>query len=387
MKVPAMDISRILQLQLVPGVIDLAWGHPDLTLLPIDSIQSATAFALTRYGGAMLTYGIDRGIGPLRDLIAEQIGRSEGVAPLPSEIMLSAGNSQALAQVAMLYAQPNDVVFVENPTYHLALRILRDLPLHLHPIDCDQDGLDVAELGIAIKMHRAAGRRIAFLYTIPTYQNPTGTTLSVERREALLKLQHETDLRIVEDDVYRELWFDAKPLPSLWTTFPRGSVIRLGSFSKSLAPGLRTGYITADAPIIDRLSGCGLLDSGGGMAHFPSFILAELLTSGAYADIVAEYRQRYSRRRDALEAGLAPLRARGFQWASPRGGYFLWMKLPPHMRANDALTLIRAQHIDALPATLFSSRPLGYEAIRMAFSLYDEQTLHHAGTTIATALT
>ena len=129
-----MDLTRILQLQRVPGVIDLAWGHPDASLLPVADVQAASVAALDKYAGTMLTYGIDRGIGPLRDRIALQIAQYEGVSPLPGEIMLSAGNSQALAQVAMLYARPNDVIFVENPTYHLALRILRDLPVQIHPI-------------------------------------------------------------------------------------------------------------------------------------------------------------------------------------------------------------------------------------------------------------
>ncbi len=382
-----MDLSRILQLQRTPGVFDLAWGHPDLSLLPVADIKAATLSALERYAGVMLTYGIDRGVGPLRDMVAAQIGQSEGVTPQPSEIMLSAGNSQALSQVAMLYAAPNDVVFVENPTYHLALRILRDLPVRIHPINGDQDGLDVEELGQAIDSYRAAGQQIAFLYTIPTYQNPTGVTLSAARRDALRELQARSGLRIVEDDVYRELWFDEKPLPSLWATFPRGSVIRLGSFSKSLAPGLRIGFITADTATIDRLSGCGLLDSGGGMAHFPAFILAELYSNGSYDRIVATYRQNYAERRNALEKALQPLYAHGYTWQPPHGGYFLWMRLPPTITASSALARIRAKSVDALPATLFSSKPLGYEAIRMAYSLYTPNELSAAGSAIVAALT
>jgi 2-aminoadipate transaminase len=382
-----MDLTRILQLQRVPGVIDLAWGHPDASLLPVAEVQAASVAALDTYAGTMLTYGIDRGIGPLRDRISLQIAQYDGVAPLPGEIMLSAGNSQALAQVAMLYAQPNDVIFVENPTYHLALRILRDMPVQIHPIQCDQDGLDVNELAQAIAAYQAVGQRIAFLYSIPTFQNPTGATLSATRRDALRAVVATSGLVIVEDDVYRELWFDTKPIPSLWATFPRGSVIRLGSFSKSLAPGLRIGFITADAAIIDRLAGCGLLDSGGGMAHFPAFILAELYENGAYDRIVASYRQRYASRRTALVAVLEPLRQHGYTWQLPQGGYFLWMKLPADMTAERALSLIRRQQVDALPGSVFASTSLGYEAIRMAFSLYPEEDLTTAGHSIVRALT
>ena len=382
-----MDLSRILQLQRVPGVIDLAWGHPDASLLPVVEVQDAMVAALGTYAGTMLTYGIDRGIGPLRDRIALGIAQNEGVSPLPAEIMLSAGNSQALAQVAMLYARPNDVIFVENPTYHLALRILRDLPVQIHPIQCDHDGLDVHELAQAIADYTAVGQRIAFLYCIPTFQNPTGATLSSDRRTALRAVVATSGLLIVEDDVYRELWFDTKPMPSLWATFPRGSVIRLGSFSKSLAPGLRMGFITADAAIIDRLAGCGLLDSGGGMAHFPAFILAELYENGSYDRIVAAYRQRYAARRDALVAALEPLRQHGYSWQLPQGGYFLWVRLPTPMTAEQALSRIRRHQIDALPGTVFASKALGYEAIRMAFSLYPEEDLATAGAAITRALT
>ena len=382
-----MDVTRILQLQRVPGVIDLAWGHPDLDLLPVAYIRNATNLALDEAMGVMLTYGIDRGVGPLRDAIAGHIAATEGVAPSADEIMISAGNSQALSQVAMLYAAPGSVIFVENPTYHLALRILRDMPVVIHPIRCDEAGLDVDELVAAVAAYRANNTAIAFLYSIPTYQNPTGVTMSAERRVALRTVCADHGLMVVEDDVYRELWYDAPPLPSLWSTFPRGTVIRLGSFSKSLAPGLRIGYITADAAIIDRLAGCGLLDSGGGMAHFPAFILEALLRDGSYQRIVASYRERYGRRRDALVAALTPLRAHGYEWQTPAGGYFLWIRLPDGVTAATALTAIRAHKVDALPAALFSSKPLAYDAIRLAFSLYDEADLTRAGAAIVKALT
>jgi DNA-binding transcriptional MocR family regulator len=381
-----MDLTRILQLQRAPGVLDLAWGHPDLDLLPVADVRQAMNTALDQALGVMLTYGIDRGIGPLRDAVAAHLGVIDGGAPADGELMISAGNSHALSHVAMLYAQPGSVIFVENPTYHLALRILRDLPITLHPIQSDADGLDVAELAEAVRAYQAKNQPIAFLYTIATFQNPTGTTLSAARRAALRALCGETGLLVVEDDVYRELWYDAPPLPSLWSTFPRGSVIRLGSFSKSLAPGLRIGYITAAAAQIDRLSGCGLLDSGGGMAHFPGFILAELFRTGTYQRIVETYRARYASRRDALVTALAPLRDHGYTWAQPSGGYFLWVRLPAAVTAQQALTAIRARRVDALPATLFSSKPLGYEAIRLAFSLYDEAALTQAGATIVAAL-
>lgn len=381
-----MNLSQILQLQLRPGIIDLGWGHPDLTRLPVASIQAASTAALERYGGAMLTYGIDHGVEPLRHALTAWIAQHEPRAPQDGEIMLSAGNSQALALIVSLLAQPGDVVLVENPTYHLALRILRDAPVELVPVPCDESGLDVAALDEIVTVLHAQQRRIAFLYTIPTFQNPTGATLSAARRQQLLEVVQRTSLRIVEDDVYRELWYDAPPLPSLWSTFPDGSVIRLGSLAKSLAPGLRLGYITADAATIARLAGCGLLDSGGGIAHFQSLLVAELFARGDYARIVADYRVLYGRRRDALHQALLPLQQHGFTWHYPAGGYFLWMRLPAQRQLAESLALIQAQDVDALPSTLFCQMPTGYSALRFAFSLYDEAQLTEAGQRIVHAL-
>ncbi len=382
-----IDLPNILQLQLQPGVIDLGWGHPDMQLLPVEAIRRASDRALSRYAGAMLTYGIDRGVMPLRHAVQEWLSTHEGVAPHDNEIMISAGNSHALALVGALYAQPGDVVFVENPTYHLALRILRDMPIQLRPVACDEQGLVVDDLAAQVAECRAQHQRIAFIYTIPTCQNPTGASLSQARRDALKTLVEVNDLLVVEDDVYRELYYADKPLPSLWQTFVRGSVIRLGSFAKSLAPGLRIGYITASASIIDRLSGCGLLDSGGGMAHYPGLMVAELIASGEYASIVADYRVRYAQRRDALHATLLPLQQHGYQWQLPSGGYFLWMKVPSDRTAADVLTHIRSTQVDALPSTLFSQLPLPYQAVRFAFSLFDEAHLTDAGQRIVRVLT
>lgn len=381
-----IDLPNILQLQLATGVIDLAWGHPDMRLLPVEPIRRASDRALSKYAGAMLTYGIDRGVKPLRDAVQQWLATHEGIAPSDNELMISAGNSHALALVGAMYAQPGDVVFVENPTYHLALRILRDMPIQIRPIPCDEEGMLVDELVAQVAMCRTLNQRIAFIYMIPTCQNPTGVTLSADRRVALKQLVESQDLLVVEDDVYRELWYNAPPLLPLWQTIARGHVIRLGSFAKSLAPGLRIGYITASAPIIDRLSGCGLLDSGGGMAHYPGLMVAELIDSGDYAAIVASYRTAYAQRRDALHNALLPLQQQGYQWQLPTGGYFLWMRLPEGVGAVDALTKIRAEQVDALPGTLFTQLPLSYQAIRFAFSLFDEQHLADAGHRVSRSL-
>lgn len=381
-----MDYSHILQLQLRPNIIDLGWGHPDLSLLPRDTIATATAAALRRWGGVMLTYGIDHGVAPLREQLVQWIGAHEGRSPALSEIMLSGGNSQALAHICTMLTKPGDVIFVENPTYHLALRILRDTPVQLRGIPCDGAGILVDALASAYTKAQAAGERVAFLYTIPTFQNPTGVCVSAERRHALAEFAQHTGLRIVEDDVYRELWYERPPLPSLWASMPTGQVIRLGSFAKSLAPGLRIGFVTADTPTIRRLAGSGLFDSGGGIAHFQSLLVNEIFESGAYAQITAQYRTIYQARAQALHTALLPLQQRGYEWYTPDGGYFLWMRLPHGSNESACIAALEAHGVSALPGQLFSQGPLGYAALRFSFSLYDEATLQRAGAIIAAVL-
>lgn len=381
-----MDYSQILQLQLRPNIIDLGWGHPDLQLLPQTTITNATSRAIQRWGGVMLTYGIDHGVAPLREQLVQWIGAHEGESPQLSEIMLSAGNSQALAHICTMLTQPGDVIFVENPTYHLALRILRDTPVQLRGIPCDNEGILVDALAAAYTKAQAAGERVAFLYMIPTFQNPTGVCLSNDRRIALAELVLQTGLRIVEDDVYRELWYERPPAPSLWASFPPECVIRLGSFAKSLAPGLRIGFITADTPTIQRLAGSGLFDSGGGIAHFQSLLVNEIFESGEYATITAQYRHIYKARAHALHTALLPLQQRGYQWHMPDGGYFLWMRLPDGSDEKALLAALEACGVSALPGQLFSQGPLGYAALRFSFSLYDEATLQRAGAIIANTL-
>ncbi len=381
-----MDCSHILQLQLRPNIIDLGWGHPDMELLPHAQIQSATNVALQRWGGAMLTYGIDHGVAPLRLKIADWVAKYEHVRPQIDEIMLSAGNSQALAHICTMLTQPGDVILVENPSYHLALRILRDAPVIIRGIPCDHEGVDVDTLRAVLTEYQNTGQRVAFFYTIPTFQNPTGTSMSSARRHQLAQVVADCGLRIVEDDVYRELWYEQEPAPSLWASMPRGTVIRLGSFAKSLAPGLRLGFITADVTTIRRLAGSGLLDSGGGIAHFQSLIVSEIMESNEFASIVSVYRQRYGARGQALHTALLPLQSHGFQWYRPTGGYFLWMKLPTGSDEKQLLSRLESRGVSALPGQLFSQGSLGYAALRFSFSLYDEATLRNAGAIIVDTL-
>jgi 2-aminoadipate transaminase len=223
------------------GAIPFVYGHPDPDLLPVEQIITATERALRARGRLALQYGPEQGYGPLLDYLIGKVERDEGLRISRANIMLCAGAAQGLDTAARLFTRPGDVVLVEAPSYHEAIATLRDHPVELRQVPIDDQGLVVEALAERLEALSQAGRRVAFLYTIPTFQNPAGITLTAERREALVELAAERGLLLVEDDVYRDLCYEGRVPPSLFELAGGRGVIRLGSFSKILAAGLRLG--------------------------------------------------------------------------------------------------------------------------------------------------
>jgi 2-aminoadipate transaminase len=372
-----LDLPTI-QLVRRPGIIELGWGHPNAALLPVDGMRRAAAEALDRWGADTLNYGADQGAGLLLAWLADRIARTEGRAPAPNEIMVTGGVSQALDQICTLCTQPGDIALVESPTYHLAIRILRDHPLDLVSVPADEHGLRIDALAETIANLRRAGRRPRLLYCVPTFHNPTGASLQAERRAALVELAANEQLLVVEDDVYRELSYDGASPPSLWSLAQPDTVVRLGSFAKSLAPGVRLGWLTAGPKVASRLIGSGLLDSGGGVNHFTSLLVTAFCASGQYDQQIARLRESYRARRDALLAGLAAHLPPDCAWTAPGGGFFVWVRLPEGMDGAALLLRAEAAGVAFLPGTVFHSGGGGANALRLAFSLYDPEELIEA---------
>jgi len=380
-----LDIPTI-QLVRRPGIIELGWGHPNAALLPVAGMRAAAAAALDRWGADALNYGADQGAGPLLAWLSDRIARTESRAPAPNEIMITGGVSQALDQICTLCTQPGDIALVESPTYHLAIRILRDHPLQLIPVPADDQGLRIDALADTIAELRRADRRPRLLYTVPTFHNPTGASLAAERRAALVALAAAEQLLIVEDDVYRELSYDGPALPALWSLAPPDTVVRLGSFAKSLAPGVRLGWLTAGPAIAGRLIGSGLLDSGGGVNHFAALVVTAFCASGQYDQQIETLRASYRARRDALLAGLSTHLPPGCQWTTPGGGFFVWVRLPKHMDAAELLPRAEAAGVSYIPGASFHTGGGGASALRLAFSLYEPDELNDAASRLGSVI-
>jgi 2-aminoadipate transaminase len=384
---PAPRQLPLIQFVERPGIIDLGWGHPDPTLVPVDELRSAAARAFDRYGPDALAYGTPAGPWPLIEAIRDRLLLTDGRAPASDEVLITGGTSPGLDQVATLLTEPGDVVLVEVPTYHLAIRIFRDHPLRLVPIASDAGGLRPDAVAAALRDVRRAGDRPRLLYTVPTHHNPTGRTLLAERRAELVALAERERITIVEDDAYRELSYDAPPPPSLWSLGTPGTVVRLGTFAKSIAPGMRVGFATADAATISRFADGGMLDSGGGANHFAGLVVSEYMRSGDYARVVDRLRDAFRERRDQMLRALAAEMPPGTTWTEPAGGYFIWVDLPPGVDARALLPLAEAAGTSLLlGSAFFLDQGAGSDAGRVAFSRYAPATLGEAVARLAAGM-
>src|SRR5262245_17717278 len=241
-----------IQNQPPPGVIDLGLGDPLFSLLPRDLIREAAQTRLSQSDHSFLQYGAEQGDGYFRLALADFLGQGYGFDVKPESLFVTNGISKALDLICTLFTQAGDTIFVEEPTYFLALRIFADHHLNVVSIDTDQNGLVVEALE-----EKLAEFRPKLLYLIPTFQNPTGTTLPQERRDRHVQLAQEYNFIIAADEVYHLLGYAQKPPKSFASYTNVDNVISLGSFSKILAPGLRLGWLHAHPEKIKRFNTCG----------------------------------------------------------------------------------------------------------------------------------
>jgi 2-aminoadipate transaminase len=364
-----MDAAQILQTNLPPGWIDLGLGNPDLDLLPLELLRgSAEAYFKTR-DTRPLQYGLEQGDGYFRLALASFLERMMGGSVNPDCIFVTTGASAGLDLLCSLYAHPGDNIFVEEPTYFLALRIFADHGLHPIPIPIDSDGMCIDAV-----IDKLAGFRPKFIYTVPTYQNPSGRTLSQARRQKLVELVQEHNILLVADEVYHFLpYCQAPPQPFARWSEAVEQVISVHSFSKILAPGLRLGWIQAHANVIQRLAGSGLLDSGGGMSPFLSALARGVVDAGGLEQNIRDLRAAYAARLAALDAALRQ-HLPAAEYERPQGGFFIWARLPG--LDTDALRpKAQACSVDFRPGSLFSSQHGLGEYLRLGFCHYKPDAL------------
>lgn len=344
-------------------------GAPPAELIPAERLRWAAERAW-RDAPSALDYGEVAGYPPLRGLIAERMAR-RGATVDPAQILLTNGSQQAIDLVARALLDPGDIVVVEEPTYLGALQTFAGWQARYLAVPIDDEGLRPDALAAALAM---ADRPPKFLYTVPTFQNPSGATLSSRRRHDLLAVARAHGLPVVEDDPYGDLWYgDGPPPPPLRALDP--GVVYLGTFSKTLAPGLRAGWVAAPAPLAEAL----FFAKEGSDIHGDRISARTVFhaADGFLDDHLAAVRPVYRRRRDVLLGALAESMPPGVRWATPEGGFFVWLELPAGLDGVALLPRAAAAGVVFLPGAWFSPdpSPTTRRALRLNFSTLPEERI------------
>lgn len=351
-----------------PGSISFIYGLPDPDTFPLEELNSAFKFVFEEKGELALQYGPNQGYGPLIDYLRDKILREEGQTLERSQIMLSGGASQALDHCCSLFARSGDSVIVEAPSYHESLLLLRNHGLSAHAIPVDEDGMNTEILELRLKDLRAQGIKPSFIYTIPTFQNPSGITLSEEKRRELLKIARVEDVLIIEDDVYCDLAYEETKIPTLFSLDEGKQVVRFGSFSKIIAPGLRLGWILGPENIIKRLIRSGLRSMGGGANPLTAIAMAAYCKKGLLEPHIVSLKQVYKERRDVMLAALESTMPEGVSWTKPAGGFFVWITLPPGLKSEDVKRAAKDEKIYFLAGDPFFTEQPSVQHLRLSFS-------------------
>ena len=359
------------------GVIDLGWGHPSPHLHPTAMLRRAAEIALADGAPVPLQYGATQGYGPLLHSLAAFLTEQESYlsAVSPDELFLTAGASQAIDHATTLFTGTGDTVFVEEPTYYLIQSIFEDHGLNVVGVPTDSNGLRIDALKAMLEDGDIPNPKM--LYIIPTYQNPSGSVLPFDRRRKLVELARQHNFLILADEVYNLLHYGDPPPPPI-ASFDHsddGCVISLGSFSKILGPGLRTGWLHARPPIIQRFATAGLTISGGGLSHFTSTLIHAVLEHGMLQDNITLLRRAYAERVSAMTAALREHLGDAVEFTPPGGGYFFWLTFNDGTNTDDLLPVAHEHGVNYRPGTAFSASGAFTNAIRLAFALYEPDDL------------
>ncbi len=354
------------------GAISFGAGTPALDHFPLDRFREAMDDALASRGAELFAYGAVPGWMPLRKSLAAWTGAGGGGiggGVRPESVVVLHGSQQGLDLLARVLLEPGDAVVVESPTYLGALQTFRGAGARLLPMPMDGDGLRLDRLEATLARHRPK-----FIYTLPTFQNPTGATLPLARRQALLALAARHGVPIVEDDPYGALWYDAPPPLSLAALDTGGLVIALRTMSKVFLPGARFGWLVAPPPVVEavtRVRQTSDVHPNGAMQH----VLHTFLVRGWLAAHVERMRPLYAARRDAMLAALALHAPVGMTWTRPTGGYYLWCRLPGGVRARSLAAEAAREGVTFVAGDAFSPDGGERDAVRLNFTNTDAATI------------
>jgi 2-aminoadipate transaminase len=350
-------------------------GHNDAEHVPVDDLVSAATAVLTREGRTLATYGLESGpLGyrPLREFLVAKLKRDAGISCTADEILITSGSLQGIELINGLLLARGDTVLVEQVTYFGSLNRLNRLGVKTVGIPLDEEGLRMDALAAALEDHKRRGIQPKYIYTIPTVQNPTGTIMGEARRRELLALSQQYGVPIFEDDCYADLIWDGRRPPAIYAMSKRGGVIHIGSFSKSIAPALRVGFIVAPWELLSRMLP---LKTDAGSGALEQMVLAEYCAAHFTAHVPELTRALRAKLETMMEA-FAEQFGTAAEFTDPKGGIFLWVKLPDEVDTLKLAQAAQAAGIAINPGHEWSpDKAYGRPRMRLCFGNPSKQTI------------
>ncbi|WP_027479205.1 aminotransferase-like domain-containing protein [Gryllotalpicola ginsengisoli] len=359
----ASEVRALFAVASRPEVVSLAGGMPYVSALPQELVTGAMQKVMADEGPTALQYGSGQGVPRLREQILEVMAL-EGISGSADDVVVTTGSQHALELFSKLFLDPGDVVIAEGPSYVTAMVIFRSYQAEVDHVPMDEHGLLPGALREHIARLKAAGRRIKFLYTIPTFHNPAGVTLSWERRLEILEICAAEGILVLEDNPYGLLYFGDRP-PAAMRSIEDEGVVYLGTFSKTLAPGFRLGWALAPHAIREKL----ILANEAAVlspSSFTQLVVSEYLSKADWRGQIDIFRGVYRERKEAMLAALAE-HLPELSWTNPNGGFYVWLTLPPALDSKAMLPRAVKELVAYTPGTAFYADGGGRHNIRLSF--------------------
>ena len=357
-----------------PEVISLAGGLPDTSTFPPATFAAQMTRIAQESAAEALQYGPTEGFDATKSAV-RMVMEAEGMSPDLDDIIVTTGGQQALDLIAKTLVDPGDVVICEAPTYPGAVPVFSSYEADTHQVAIDGDGMRIDELEATCERLQAEGRRPKFIYSVPSFQNPAGVTLSLERRRRLVELARRRQILLVEDNPYGLLRYEGEPVPPLYQLDGGDYVIYVGTLSKILSPGIRIGWAVAPPPVMEKIA-LGKQATDLCTSTLAQYFALEYFGAGRWREYIDSLREIYRSRRDAMLEALERNFPRQATWTRPGGGLFVWATLPDYIDTSDLLAKALRENVAFVPgAAAYVDGRRGINSMRLNFSSSTEDEI------------
>lgn len=368
------EIRELLKLTQIPGMISFAGGLPNPKAFPVDIIHKCIDDTFKKNSQQALQYGTTEGVTKLRRVLAERMRKTRDINCELHDILITSGAQQALSLAALVFIDPGDTYLTSVPAYLGAVQAFHAYEANCESIPMDEEGIDLDSLRRNLERLRRTGIYPKFFYTVPTFQNPSGETMSLNHRKELLDIASEYDFLIIEDDPYGDLIFEGEQIPPIKSLDKRGRVVYLSTFSKILAPGFRLGWIVASKDILDKFV---LAKQATDLCTnvFSQYVAYEYVNGGHLDEQVKTIKTLYKHKRDVMLSALKKYFPEEVKWTLPKGGMFIWISLPKMIDTRLMFQKALSKKVAYVVGEAFFPEGGNYHSMRLNFSYSDDDTI------------